>query len=240
MPLDHFKGKSVPEHLKEARIKGAIASAEIHGIEISNFIATGFEAARHTLIFLFLLWMLFPHQILHCLLFSTAFLVWKSCHVAFLSWSCLERVHRITEEERWEIEHNREQEKEELKMIYMAKGLSGKLLEDVVSVFMANDHRALNLMLEEELGLTLESYDHPLQQGISAALGVLIATIFFLSCSFFLPFGFLVGLICGIGLTAAIQAKILKNRVIDAVVWSLAIAILMGGTAHFLKLTFTL
>ena len=49
---------------------------------------------------------------------------------------------------------------------------------------MANDNRLLQVMMEEEMGLTLRIYEHPLKQGFFAALGVLFS-------SFFLILGFL-------------------------------------------------
>ena len=36
MKTDHFEGKSVQEHLKAARAKGALAAAEIHGTEMPD------------------------------------------------------------------------------------------------------------------------------------------------------------------------------------------------------------
>ena len=78
---------------------------------------------------------------------------------------------RLLEEEKWEIEHNRNQEKVELKVLYRAKGFEGKLLDDVVDVLMADDKRALHIMLKEELGMTLEAYEHPLKQSLGALLG---------------------------------------------------------------------
>ena len=59
--------------------------------------------------------------------------------------------------------------------MYEQKGLSGDLLDQVIEVLMADDNRLLRVMLEEELGLTLESYEHPLKQAAGAGLGVLSA-----------------------------------------------------------------
>lgn len=240
MPADHFKGKTPPEHLKVARLKGALASTEIHGVEISSCLSAGIEAARQILIALLFLWILLPNQWIVIGIFSLSFLVWRGCHTAFLGWARLEKLHRVTEEERWEVEHNRDQEREELTALYQAKGLSGKLLEDVITVFMANENRLLRIMLEEELGLNLEIYDHPIQQGLSAALGVFLCSSLFILIGFLFPLGSLIIALIGIMLSSIISAKILKNKIIDTFVWNLAIAGLASGICYFLKSVFDL
>ncbi len=97
---------------------------------------------------------------------------------AWLGWSRLERLHRILAQEKWEIEHNREQEREELGVLYAAKGFEGKLLEDVLDVLMADGDRLLKVMVEEELGLTLESQVHPLKQGLGAGFECYLPAFF--------------------------------------------------------------
>ena len=94
-------------------------------------------------------------------LFSIGWLFWKLGRSSLLGWARLERLHRLIQQEQWEIEHHRAQEKEELTAMYHQKGLTGKLLEQVIEVLMADDNRLLRVMLEEELGLTLETYEHP-------------------------------------------------------------------------------
>ena len=88
-----------------------------------------------------------------------------------LGWSRLERLHRVIEEERWEIEHHRPQEREELRALYAAKGLRENSSMRSIEVLMADDNRLFQVMLEEELGLTLEAYEHPLKQAFGAFFG---------------------------------------------------------------------
>ena len=86
-PSDHFRGLSVPEHLKEARQKGALASAEIHGTELPGHLAAGGDAAKETAFLALILWILlgsleqFPQIFL---LFCFALLLGKPAEALFL------------------------------------------------------------------------------------------------------------------------------------------------------------
>jgi hypothetical protein len=57
---DHFKGKTVPAHLKEAREKGAKVSEQIHGVELSGSLHAGCDAVKETTIYLSILFLLAP------------------------------------------------------------------------------------------------------------------------------------------------------------------------------------
>ena len=180
----HFEGKEVAEHLRAARAKGAKATAEIHGTEMPTYLSAFADSLRETSILFIGMWILLSQfglsstKILWTLgLFSIGWFFWKVGRSSLLGWARLERLHRLIEQEQWEIEHHRAQEKEELTAMYKQKGLSGKLLEQVVEVLMADDNRLLRVMLEEELGLTLETYEHPLKQATGAGLGVIVALL---------------------------------------------------------------
>ncbi len=183
-PPDHFQGKSVSEHLKDARRRGTLASSETHGAEMPGHLAAGADSAKNTAISLFLVWVILeqfgiPTKTLFTILviFSFGWVIWMIGRSASLGWARLERLHRLIEQERWEIEHHRAREKEELREMYRNKGFEGKLLDEVVDVLMADDNRLLHVMLEEELGLSVEAYEHPLKQGLGAATGTIITTL---------------------------------------------------------------
>lgn len=242
MSSDHFKGKTIPQHLLDARMRGAMASAEIHGIELPGHIAAGADAAKEMSIVFLLLWILFQEgpelwQVL--VLFTVGYTLWKAGRSAFLGWSRLERLHRVIEEERFEIEHHRDQEREELKEMYRAKGFSGKLLDEVVEVLMADDNRLLKVMLEEELGLTLESYEHPLKQSIGAAVGALIAAVLGLASLQLNPeYGIPFLSILILSSATAITCKLEKNRILSSVIWTLSLTLLSCGAAFFISKLF--
>ncbi len=240
----HFKGKDAIEHVAEAQAQGIIASAEIHGTEIPGHIAAACDAARETSVILILTWALLNHLSLPpysiflflCIL-GGSWIVWKGGRSAWLGWSRLERLHRVVAQEKWEIEHHRIQEREELKALYAAKGFEGKLLEDVLDVLMADGDRLLRVMVEEELGLSLESHEHPLKQCVGAALGSFFAAILcVLGVWVFPPYGILFMAVFSIGIAAALSAYHEKNKIIPAIVWNLALGALSFGFVHFMLL----
>jgi hypothetical protein len=236
----HFEGKSVVDHLKEARTRGAMASAEIHGTEMPGHRAAAADTIKEMSFALLILWALCvsffstAHTLVILTLFASGWILWKIGRSALLGWARMERLHRVIEEERWEIEHHRQQEREELTELYQVKGFNGKLLEEVIDVLMADDNRLLRVMLEEELGLTLEAYEHPLKQAFGAGVGALGAACALLIAYWAAPLWGL-PLIAGLLLSfsAAQAAKLERNRRLTAVIWNLALAILVTGTVYF-------
>ena len=88
--------------------------------------------------------------------------------------------HRIATE-RYEVEHEPEEEREELRAIYRRKGLSGALLERVVRHLTANTDRWHWAMVHDELGVVEDKRINPwlqgLQVGLSFVVGGLIPTV---------------------------------------------------------------
>ena len=240
MNHEHFKGKDVVEHLKTAREKGAKATAEVHGTETPGHISAGADSAKETAVLLLGMWVLFSafatEKTFWILgIFSIGWLFWKVGRSSLLGWGRLERLHRLIEQERWEIQHHRAQEKEELFAMYKHKGLSGKLLDQVVEILMADDNRLLRVMLEEELGLTLESYEHPLKQAVGAGIGVFIAVASG-ALGFFI--GGFVGVIIFLSVifsaATLFSSKLEGNALIKSLIWNLAVGALGVGTIFLL------
>lgn len=238
----HFKGKDAIDHVVEAQVQGIMASAEIHGMEMPGHLSAGIDAARDTALVLLLAWIVLyfaglPHSKILAILgiFAFAWGIWKAGRSAWLGWSRLERLHRVLKQEKWEIEHNRIQEKEELTELYAAKGFEGQLLNDVVNVLMADGDRLLRVMIEEELGLSLEKTEHPLKQSLGAFIGAAISGIICLACGFLSPhYGVALGSILVGGLAAAYASHQIGNRYIPAVVWTLGLFLLSSGILYFL------
>ena len=229
MESDHFKGLDVYEHLKAAREKGAKAVSETHGTEAPGHFIAATDSLKETaalLLGLYILITLFhlSSPLLFLTIFSIGWTFWKVGRSSLLGWSRLERLHRLIEEERWEIEHHRSQEKEELRAMYEQKGFSGPLLDEVVDVLMADDNRLLRVMLEEELGLTLESFEHPLKQAAGAAIGTVIAVTLGLASAFIGGFwGIASALLILFSMASLLAAKKEGNDLSKALIWNLAV-----------------
>ena len=239
----HFDGKDAYEHLKDARKKGQHATSETHGAEPSGSMIAACDSARETCLYITLIYVvLLPlklpiKQLIIILgLFSVGVLFWKICRAGFFGWSRLERLHRLIEEERWEIEHHRSQEKEELLELYKAKGFKDKMLEDVVEVLMADDNRLLQVMLEEELGISLKSFEHPLKLSIGALIGTLCSLVIVLISIWLSGFmGCLIALFCITIAASILFSKTLGNTLIKGCVWNLAMSFLATGVSYFLS-----
>lgn len=238
----HFKGKDAVGHVAEAQAQGFISSVEIHGLEPTGFASAAADTARNSAVALLLIWIVLAPLPLTIsaiftllALFSAGWIIWQFGRSAWLGWSRLERLHRVLEQERWEIEHHRTQEREELKELYAAKGFEGKLLEDVLDVLMADDNRLLHVMVEEELGLSLASQEHPLKQGLGALVGGILAALLILILFQLYPaLGIAIGAFLVLGISGAISAKLARNRIIPAICWNVGLGMLSAGFSYFI------
>src|SRR3989442_15077979 len=83
--------------------------------------------------------------------------------------------------EQYEIKHEPEEERAELRAIYQSKGLSGPLLDRVVGHLTADNERWLQAMVHDELGVVEDKRVYPwlqgLQIGISFIVGGLIPAV---------------------------------------------------------------
>jgi VIT1/CCC1 family predicted Fe2+/Mn2+ transporter len=83
--------------------------------------------------------------------------------------------------ERYEVEHEPEEERAELSAIYRNKGFSGPLLHNVVDHLTANQDRWHRAMVHDELGVVEDTQINPLlegaQIGLSFVIGGFIPTI---------------------------------------------------------------
>lgn len=238
----HFAEKDALEHVMEKRVEGMTSISESHGTEMPGHFSAGADAMRETAIAQLLVWLLlillnvpFTPAFFAIIAFGCGWSAWKGGRSGWLGWARLERLHRLIEQEKYEIEHHRPQEREELMALYQAKGFEGKLLSDVVDVLMADQDRLLKVMLEEEMGLTLQAYEHPLQQTVGGLVGAFLSAAVCGVAFYFFPY-YGVPVAAFLLLTAAsiFSAKYEQNRLIAAVIWNLSIGALAWGISYFL------
>ncbi len=117
-------------------------------------------------------------------------------------------------QERWEIEHLPEVEEEEIRLIYMRKGLRGAELAQIVKTVISNRELWLSVMMAEELGMPPIENSNPVNAagivGFSAIIGSVIPLV---------PFAFF-----GVG---------------ESIVWSLVISTLILFTVGAYKARIT-
>ena len=228
MPNDHFHGQIALKHLTEVRADNVSASLEVHGAETPGPFFAFLEAARESalilafgLIVVDFFCVSAEQRTIVAAALLTGWGFWKGARSTMLAWSRLYRMHRVATEEQTEIQTNRPQEREELIVLYGAKGFSGPLLDDVVDVLMADQERLLSVMLQEELGLRLEENPHPLLQGLSAACGAVAPlVVLWPACVLLSP---LRAAVCCVGVGACMGAVFAykeKNPVLPAFIWN--------------------
>lgn len=253
----HFGEEKPLQHSVKAYFKGFFDHHEQHGSEVSQPIFAALDTFKDVLLGLLLFILTLSTLIVYLredsnlqtiflfhlrnslVLFGAGWLIFRVGRSVWLTWNRLERLHRVLREEKYEIDHHRQQEKEELKALYAAKGFKGKLLDDVVSVLMANEDRLLKVMMEEELGYRLESVDHPIKTGIYSLLGGLFALLYFFTLIHFfitasIPlFIALIGI--PIGLSSSLYAYLEGNRPVPAFIWNFGIISLAATIIYFIS-----
>ena len=154
-------------------------------------------------------------------------------------------------QEEWEIDHLREQEKDEIRSIYRKKGFGGELLEDIVRVITSRRKVWVDTMMREELGL-IKDDKNPVDSSVSTFVGFnLIGLIPLFPFIVFLIFGFeitsnvffysIISVIVAFFLVGMIKGWIVKKSMIQSgintiIIGSIAasVAYLIGYSLHFI------
>ena len=90
-------------------------------------------------------------------------------------------------------------------------------------------------MLEEELGVSLESYEHPLKQAAGSAIGVFLASSFIYIALLLNPnHGVFFASPLIIFIASYFMAKVEGIRPLNRIVWNLSILFLSTSTTYFL------
>lgn len=237
----HFGDGSVVEHLKKARMKGKAATSELHAVEVPGHISAASDSAKESAVSTLIIYMVamalaIPINQITILLsvYMIGIFFWKVGRSSHLAWCRLDRINGLVQEEKHEIETNREEEREELTEMYEAKGFEEPLLTSVIDVLMADDNKLLAVMLEEELGVPMEAYVHPLKQGLGAACGVLFTAISIpLALTISPSYGLYITTFFITGLSSFVMAKIEKVSKLEYTIKGLSITFLAVFATYF-------
>jgi vacuolar iron transporter family protein len=177
LPID----AGVAGHLTEARrIARDALSGETHLGEIDDW-RQALISARDTLTFLWLVWVAICAAGQGSL--AGTVLISVACGISFyvsVSTSVATRLRlnhyeRELDRERREIREDPEQEREEVRSLYAAKGFREPLLTQITDTLCADDDRLLKVMMEEELGMFIQPMNHPLLVGLWNGLAAVLA-----------------------------------------------------------------
>lgn len=99
----------------------------------------------------------------------------------------IELYRREIEREKQEIKEQPEFEKEEIRQIFAKKGFNKKEQDVAVKRISSNKKLWLNFMVQEELGLSEESFHSPVKAGLTIGIADILAAIIPVIPFFFLP-----------------------------------------------------
>ena len=149
--------------------------------------------------------------------------------------------------EYWEVDNLPEKEKDEIRNIYREKGFEGETLEKIVEVITSDKERWVNVMMREELGMTLEEKS-PVRIGVVTYLSflsigfipLLVYVLDYISPfqqNLFLFSSLLTGfsfLIIGVLKSYITQTSILRG-VIETILLGIVAALVAYGVGHWLE-----
>lgn len=114
----HFAEKDALAHVMEKRIEGMTSISEAHGTEMPGHLSAATDAVRESSIVMLLAWLFltllhipFSSALTSLIALGLGWTAWKGGRSGWLGWAKLERLHRLIEQEKYEIEHHRPQER---------------------------------------------------------------------------------------------------------------------------------
>lgn len=131
------------------------------------------------------------------------------------------------DQERYELEHNLEYEREELANIYMSRGLDSNLAQQVSDQLMAHD--ALGAHARDELGISHRFRARPLQAAIASAISFAIGAALPLFLVIVISINTLIPVIFGASLLFLALLGVVAARIGGADIWRGAMRVTFWG-----------
>lgn len=143
--------------------------------------------------------------------------------------------------EYWEVDNLPEKERDEIREIYRAKGFEGDTLEKIVDVITADKDRWVNVMMKEELEMTLDDKSPIKIAGVTYFSFILIGLIPLLVYvwDFLSPIGgnlfLLSSILTGAGfiLIGIMKSYITRSGIFRGIMETLLLGIIAAGVAYF-------
>lgn len=241
----HSPHSHAEDHIADARGRARqMLGAEAHLAEVADW-RMALVSARDALILVWLTWILL--QAIGPPRFSSHMLVAFSVGVALLfgistgrsTWTRVRYYESELERERREIRDHLDHEQEEVRVLYAAKGFSGQLLEQIVETLSADDDRLLRVMMEEELGLSMNHVAHPLVVGAWNFAGAVLAGGALALPTLWLDPASSVKWVVGggsflLGIVSVVSARVTGRAFTEFFASAMVMAAVVGGTVYFL------
>lgn len=248
-PIDHHTPHTpsghAADHVAEARLRARqVLASESHLGDVDDW-RRALVSARDSLIFIWITWLTLygfghpPFTGAMLLVLAIALAILFGISTARSTHAQVEYYTSELDRERSEIRDNFDHECEEVRVLYAAKGFEEPLLSQIVDTLTADDDRLLKLMMEEELGLSMNHINHPLIVGLWNFSGALLA-----GCALAVPVLFLsqpaihqwmpVGGAALMAVVALISSRATSRSMIEFFTVGLIMAIVTGGVAYLL------
>ncbi|MHC4698012.1 MAG: VIT1/CCC1 transporter family protein [Planctomycetota bacterium] len=242
---DSQVSSDVAHHVSEARQRARqVFGSEAHLAAVDDW-RRAIISARDALILIWLIWLALegfgspPWCGLLLVALAVAIALLDGISTGRSTYLQVQYYEAELDRERTEIRETFKHECEEVRALYAAKGFREPLLGQIVDTLTSDEDRLLKVMMEEELGLSMQHINHPLLVGLwnfaaAAAAGIALALpVVWLDAAaarVWMPAG-------GAVLLAALSivtAKVTRRNVIEIFATGVIMAAITGGTVYML------
>ncbi len=241
----HTASSDAADHLVEARQRARqVFASESHLGAVDDW-RRALVSARDVLILIWLTWVALhgfgdpPFSGLMLVAMAIALALLIGISTGRSTFTQVQYYATELDRERSEIRDNFEQEREEVRALYEAKGFCEPLLGRIVDTLSADDDRLLKVMMEEELGLSMHHINHPLIVGLCNFAGALAAGLALAlpawlcspqSAHLWMSIGGSVLLL----IVSIIAARATRRATLEFFTVGMVMAVVTGGVVYFL------
>ncbi len=243
---DHSpKPNEVADHVSDARRRARqVFGSEAHLGAVDDWRRT-IVSARDALILIWMIWLALqgfgspPWGSLLLVALAIALALLMGISTGRSTYLQVQYYETELERERTEIRESFAHECEEVRVLYAAKGFREPLLGQIVDTLTADEDRLLKIMMEEELGLSIQHINHPLLVGLwnfaaAAMAGLALALpVVWLSAGaarVWMP----AGGAALMGVIAMIAARVTRRSAVEIFATGVIMAAITGGVAYLL------